>query len=585
MTPEAQKAYLFGDPEPLTVTFESRRRPPQTRKVVFRGFYGGMGEWDVGGAYTRTSPCPQCNGSGFKPEYLAVKLSGHNVQELSEMSLSRLAQITEDIRIPDASPFYVESSLQTIQKRLRFLLQVGLGYLSLNQVFGTLSAGEAQRVRLAGLLGSGLTSLTVLIDEPTRGMHPSEVNALVGALFELRNEGNTVIAVEHDPVVIQAADQLIDIGPGAGTNGGKIVAVGDPNVVSKSETLTAKWLRGERRINFKRTRRSPRGLLAIKGARANNLKGETVEVPLGILVGVCGVSGSGKSTLLIDTIGRVLAPRKMTTSVAHEPIEPGKYDAIEGAPHRTILLDQAQRGIRSPGEFLNLFHPLLHLYAESEDAKALGLDEKALSRPCGTCGGRGLLRLDMGFLPDVFTVCESCHGSGRCPEAREVRIKGVAYSELGGLTIDEVYDLFSNEETLAKKLKATKDVGLGYLVLRQPGYTLSGGEAQRLRIAQDLSQKTNNETLYILDEPTVGQHMEDVDRLIGVLHRLVDEGHSVIVVEHHPHLLAACDWLIELGPGGGPEGGQVIACGTPEEIAKMNTPTAPYLIDVLEGKL
>jgi excinuclease ABC subunit A len=585
MTPEAQKALLFGDSEPLSVIFESRRRPPVTRNLVFRGFYGWVGDWDVGGTYTMTSPCPQCKGSGFKPEYLAVKLGGFNVHELSEMPLSRLEKIVSNIRIPNIDPFYVESSLNTILKRLHFLLQVGLGYLSLNQVFGTLSAGEAQRIRLAGLLGSGLTSLTVLIDEPTRGMHPSEVEALVAALLELRNEGNTVIAVEHDPVVIQAADQLVDMGPGAGINGGEIVATGAPNQVSQGETLTAKWLRGERRINLKRTRRSPKGWLIIKGACANNLKGEIVKIPLGVLVGICGVSGSGKSTLLIDTIGRVLAPRKMTTSVAHEPIEPGKHEAIEGAPPKTILLDQTRRGIRSPGEFLNLFQPLLRLFTESEDAKALGLDEKALSRPCRTCGGSGLIRLDMGFLPDVFVVCESCRGTGRLPEAREVRVKGIAYSELSGLTIDEVYDLFGEEETLSRKLKAAKDVGLGYLVLRQPGYTLSGGEAQRLRIAQDLSQKANDHTLYILDEPTVGQHMEDVDRLISVLHRLVDEGHSVIVIEHHPHLLAACDWLIELGPGGGPEGGRVIGYGTPEEVAKMGTPTAPYLKSVFEGKL
>jgi excinuclease ABC subunit A len=585
MTAEAQKAFLFGDPEPLDVIFESRKRPPTTRKLVFRGFYGWVGDWDVGGTYTRTSPCPQCNGSGFKPEYLAVKLGGFNVQELGGLSLSRLAQVIDEIRVPDVDPYHIESSLHTIRKRLRFLLQVGLGYLSLSQVFGTLSAGEAQRIRLAGLLGSGLTSLTVLVDEQTRGMHPSEVEALVDALLELRNEGNTVIAVEHDPVVIQRADQLIDMGPGAGVNGGKVVAAGAPNKVSRSGTLTAKWLLGERRINVKRKRRTPKGKLTIKGACANNLKGETIQIPLGTLVGVCGVSGSGKSTLFIDTVGRVLAPRNITTSVAHEPIEPGKHDAIEGAPSKTILLDQSRGGIRSPGEFLNLFKPLLHVFAESEDAKALGLDEKALSRPCETCGGGGLIRLDMGFLPDVSTVCESCHGTGRRPEAKEVRVKGVAYSELGGLTIDEVYDLFGDEESLSRKLKAAKDVGLGYLVLRQPGYTLSGGEAQRLRIAVDLSQKTNDKTLYILDEPTVGQHMEDVDRLIGVLHRLVDEGHSVIVIEHHPHLLAACDWLIELGLGGGPEGGRVIACGTPEEVAKMHTPTAPYLMDVLEGKL
>jgi excinuclease ABC subunit A len=283
MTAEAQKAFLFGDPEPLNVIFESRKRPPTTRKLVFRGFYGWVGDWDVGGTYTRTSPCLQCNGSGFKPEYLAVKLGSFNVQELGGLSLSRLAQVIDEILVPDVDPYHIESSLHTIRKRLRFLLQVGLGYLSLSQVFGTLSAGEAQRIRLAGLLGSGLTSLTVLVDEPTRGMHPSEVEALVEALLELRNEGNTVIAVEHDPVVIQRADQLIDMGPGAGVNGGKVVAAGAPNEVSRSGTLTAKWLLGERRINVKRKRRTPKGRLTIKGACANNLKGETIQIPLGTL--------------------------------------------------------------------------------------------------------------------------------------------------------------------------------------------------------------------------------------------------------------------------------------------------------------
>lgn len=585
MTPEAQKAFLFGDPEPLEVVYESRKRPPRTHRLVFRGFYGWVSDWDVGGTYTRASPCPQCNGSGFKPEYLAVKLCGFNVQELSAMPLKNLIQVADRIEIPEVDSYHVAGSLQTLHKRLRFLIQVGLGYLSLNQVFGTLSAGEAQRIRLAGLLGSGLTSLTVLVDEPTRGMHPSEVEALVEALLELRNEGNTVIAVEHDPVVIKRADNLIDIGPGAGVNGGKIVASGAPEEVSRSGTLTAGWLLGERRINVRRNRRPPWRWLTVKGACANNLKGETVKVPLGALVGICGVSGSGKSTLLIDTVGRALAPRTITTSVAHEPMEPGKHEAIEGAPSKTILLDQSRKGIWSPGQFLGLFPPLLRLYAESEDARALGLDEKALSRPCGACGGSGLLHTDMGFLPDVSTVCESCHGTGRRPEAREVHVKGIAYSELGGLTIDEAFDLFGNEETLSRKLKAARDVGLGYLVLRQPGYTLSGGEAQRLRIAADLSQRADDATLYILDEPTVGQHMEDVDRLIGVLHGLVDRGHSVVVVEHHPHLLAACDWLIELGPGGGPEGGHAIACGTPEEVSKMDTPTASYLSDVLEGRL
>ena len=425
----------------------------------------------------------------------------------------------------------------------------------------------------------------MLIDEPTRGMHPSEVEALVKALLELRDEGHTVIVVEHDPVVIQAADQLIDLGPGAGVAGGQIVAKGNPDEVMKTETPTARWLRGERRIRLVRWRRHPKGWLTIKGARANNLQGETVRIPLEILVGICGVSGSGKSTLMIDTIGRALAPKKITTSVAHQPMDPGEHDSLEGAPKKTILLDQSQRGIRSPADFLDLLRPLRRIYAESDDAKALGLDEKELSRRCSACGGSGLMWMDMGFLPPVQSVCESSRGTGCRPEAWEVRVKDVAFPDVGGLTIDETYDLFGYDETVAKKLKAAKDVGLGYLVLRQPAHTLSGGEAQRLRVAKDLAHGTSGGVLYILDEPTVGQHMEDVSRLVSVLHRLVNEVHSVVVIEHHPHLLTCCDWLIELGPRGGPERGRVIAEGTPESVAEAQTPTAPYLKHVLEGKL
>jgi len=585
MTAEAQKTFLYGDPEPLKVTFESRSRPPTTRKVVYRGFYGWIRDWDVGGTYTKAQPCNECSGTGLRPEYLAVRIAGYNIHELSETSLSKLAQVLQGTSLRQKPSNHVVGSLRKILKRLRFLGQVGLGYLHLNRISGTLSAGEAQRVRLAALLGSGLTSLTVLLDEPSRGMHPSEVEALLAALMELRDEGNTVIVVEHDPVFIQAADQLVDMGPGAGVSGGEIVAEGKPEEVAKGNTVTAKWLRHERRIDFGKKRRKPKDWITIEGARANNLHDATISIPVGVMVGVCGVSGSGKSTLLIDTLGRALAPKKITTSVAYEPLEPGEYDSIKGAPTRTVMLDQARKGIRSPGQFLDLFKPLLALYAESEDAKALGLNRKELSKACSVCDGRGSIRTDMGFLPDIHTPCETCRGTGRRPEAWEVRVKGVSYPELNSLTIDEIYDLFSHEEMLVRRLKAAKDVGLGYLVLRQPGYTLSGGEAQRLKIAKELARHNSAETLYILDEPTVGQHLEDVDRLIGVLQKLVDEGHSVIVIEHHPYLLAACDWLVELGPGGGPEGGHVIASGTPRAIAAGETPTASYLKGVLEGKL
>lgn len=309
-----------------------------------------------------------------------------------------------------------------------------------------------------------------------------------------------------------------------------------------------------------------------------------MRLPLGCLVGVCGVSGSGKSTLLLDTLGRALAPKKQTTSVAYEPIEPGEHEAIEGAPERVILVDQARAGITSPATYLDLIKPLHKLYAASEDAQALGLDEKTLGQHCSVCGGSGSLTLDMGFLPDVHTVCEACQGSGYLPEAWDVRLNDLPLPRLFELTLDEVYALFGEVDGLARPLQAARDVGLGYLVLRQPGFALSGGEAQRLKIAKELCRKPGDDTLYVLDEPTVGQHLEDVARLNGVLRRLVDAGNSVIVIEHHTLMLAACDWLIELGPGGGPEGGRIIAQGTPEDVARGATPTARYLREALALK-
>ena len=584
MTPEAQQAFLFGDPEPMSVTFRSRTGRTHTSIQAFPGFYGWLRDWDVGGTYTETQDCPDCHGTRLRPDYTTVTLGGHNIHQLSEMPLSKLVQVLEGLATPETQAQIAGPSLRTALRRLGFLLQVGLGYLHLNRLSSTLSAGEAQRVKLAGLLGSGLTSLTVLLDEPSRGLHPSEVHALLTALFDLRDEGNTVIVVEHDPLLIRAADHLVDLGPGAGVDGGKIVAQGEPEQVAQAETLTAAWLRGERRVDLHRPRRGPRGWLTIRGARANNLRGEEVQLPLGTLVGVCGVSGSGKSTLMIDTLGRALAPKKQTTSVAREPLEPGVHEAIEGAPRRTIMVDQARAGVVSPADYLGLSQPLRALYAASDDAQALGLDEKQLARRCSVCNGHGSIKMDMGFLPDVHTPCETCRGTGYLPEAWEVRLRGLALPELIALTIDQVYDLWGDEETLARPLTAARDVGLGYLALRQPGYTLSGGEAQRLKIAGELCHKTPAETLYILDEPTVGQHLEDVARLTGVLHRLVDDGHTVLVIEHHSHVLAACDWLVELGAGGGPDGGRVIATGAPEMLADGDTPTAPYLREVLEGR-
>ncbi len=602
MPKEAQNAFLFGDNGTYVFTYKSKstgqmKGKLRTSKWKWQGFFSKdswLWNWDIHGTYTKTVICPECDGKGLLPEFLAVTLNGRNMYEISEMPLNELEELLKTVPTPPSEIPMVETSLNIALKRLYFLRRVGLGYLHLNRPTGTLSAGEAQRIQLASLLGSGLTSLAVLIDEPSRGMHPAELEALLEALQELRDEGNTVILVEHDLLFVRAADHIIDLGPGAGALGGKIVAQGKTDDIIKANTATGKWLQDDKlRPTPKKSlqdwawqnqRRRPQSWMKIKGARANNLRGENVQLPLGTLVGICGVSGSGKSTLVIDTLGRALVRKLHTSSFAREPLEPGEHDAIENTPKRTFIVDQSSRGIRSPAIFLGLIKPMQKIYADSDDAQALGLDERSLSKRCSACRGRGLIRIDMGFLPDEYVECETCKGTGYHPEAWDVRFKDLALPQINAMTLDEVYEIFKDEEQISKPLSAARRVGLGYLVWDQPAYTLSGGEVQRLKIAKELYKNAENKTLYILDEPTVGLHMEDVARLVGVLKQLVDQGHTVVVVEHHLHLLASCDWLVELGPGGGPEGGKIVANGPPEEVAKMSTPTAPYLREVLEVK-
>lgn len=589
MKSEAQQAFLFGDQQPLEVNFESKSKKigDYTRIINFKGFYGWIGDWDVGGTYTSSETCSECNGTRLRPEYLTVTLSTYNIHELNEMPFIQLQQVLNNLILPDIDTHVAKYSLDTMIRRLEFLNQVGLGYMNASRILMTLSAGEAQRIKLAGLLGSSLTSLTVLLDEPTRGLHPNEINGLLSALISLRDEGNTVIVIEHDPQMIKAADYIIDIGPGPGVLGGTITAQGTVSDIINSNTITALWLSGKRR--FKRptkygSYRNPQGWLTLNGASQNNLKGEPFKIPLGTLVGICGVSGSGKSTLLIDTLGRILAPKKHTTSVAQEPIEPGRYDSIEGVPSRTIIIDQSKQEVSSPLTYLNLKKPLYSLYAESDDAKAVELDETQLYRQCSHCNGRGMIKMDMGFLPDVYIRCDICEGTGLTAEAWMVRLHGYTLPELYDLTLNQIYDLFNYDERISRPIKMAKKVGLGYLILRQPRIHLSGGECQRLKIAKELCRKKSKSepsTLYILDEPTIGQSLQDISQLMKVLHQLVDEGNTVVVIEHHPHVLAACDWVIELGPVGGPEGGHILANGTPSKVATHKTPTAPYIQKVL----
>jgi len=521
----------------------------------------------------------------LRDEFLAVTLGGHNIHQLAELPLRELLNVIKGRKFDTEVPDVIHDSLNTVVQRIEFLIKTGLSYVHLNRIAASLSAGEAQRVRLAGVLGSGLTSLTIVLDEPSRGLHPSELESLLEALRSLRDKGNTIIMVEHDMLLIKSADYLVDLGPGAGTKGGEIVAEGTPSLVMKMESITAKWMREEKRFKLKLTRRKPEKWLKLYGAQENNLAGETIEIPHGLLVGLCGVSGSGKSTLLIDTLGRILAPRKHTTSMAQEPILPGIYEKIEGELPRTMIIDQTRASITTPMNYLGLRDSFLKIFAESEDALSMNLSENAIKKKCTVCKGDGIIKTDMGFLPDIFDTCEVCNGSGYSIDAWKVKVNGITLPELNQLTIDEVYELFRDYESIENKLKVVKDVGLGYLVMNQKAYSLSGGERQRLKIAKELSKKTKRRTLYILDEPTVGQHHEDVARLIGVLQNIVDDGHTVIIIEHHPHVLSSCDWLIELGPDSGPEGGHIIANGTPESIAKGETPTASYIKEILEGTL
>jgi excinuclease ABC subunit A len=603
MSEEARKAFLWGDGRTYQFTYISKSTGPRKgmerkTKWTWRGFYqpqSWLWDWDFHGTYTNKIDCPECNGAGLRLEFLAVTLQGKNIYELNILPLTKLEALLQAFKTPLGVSSLIETSLRILQKRLRFLRLVGIGYLHLHRPTGTLSAGEAQRVQLASLLGSGLTSLTILLDEPSRGMHPSELEALRSALQELRDEENTVIVVEHDPMIIHAADHIIDMGPGAGAQGGKIIAEGSPADIIKANTTTGKWLDtkrtqsipvlgGTQKQRVLAHTRPPQGWMVVKGAQENNLQGETVRFPLHTLTGVCGVSGSGKSSLLIDTVGRSLVKVTHSSSFSREPLTPGIHDGIENQPKRTLLVDQSRQGIRSPAIFLGLTKPLLKLFAESDDAQALGLDEKTLRKDCSACRGRGHIRIQMDFLPDEWDDCETCQGTGYRPEAWEVRVNGVTLPEINGMTLDEVFENFKDINQIADSLQIVRQVGLGYLVWNQPSYTLSGGEAQRIKIVKELQKKTKHHTLYILDEPTVGLHMEDVARLIQVLNLLVESGNTVIVVEHHPSVLAACDWLIELGPVGGPDGGKVIGTGTPEEVARLKTPTAPYLREVLGVK-
>jgi excinuclease ABC subunit A len=550
LSDEAQHAVLYGD-----------------------AFWRGLNAWavnDVGGEVSTVFPCRECGGRRLRTPYLAIRLEGRGRDELFSTPLADLEDLLTSMDQPDDRQ---AAEARTVAlRRLGFLRHVGLGYLQLNRSTWTLSAGEAQRIKLASVLGDGLVGMTVLLDEPSRGLHPSEVTALARTLTELRAAGNTVIAVEHDPIVIRAADDVIEIGPGPGRSGGRVVSLDSP------QSVTRAVLDG-RVPAYRDHRREPAGWMRVSGARENNLDRLDVRVPLGVLVGVCGVSGSGKSSLVVDTIALGLSRPKTGRGVVR--VRPGEYDALSGAPTRTIVADQSRAEITSPGMFLGLIGAVRKEFAASETAIEQGITIKDLTYRCDACKGKGVWQQDMSFLPSVRQTCDACGGSGYRREIATLLQRGRSLADIETLTIAELVDEWGDLDAVRRVGGAAVELGLGYLVVRQPGWSLSGGEAQRLKLAKELARPTKAAALYVLDEPTVGLQATDVAVLVSALDALVAAGNSVLVVEHDPAFLAACDWLIELGPGAGPDGGRIVFEGPPDALVEADTATAPHLREVL----
>jgi excinuclease ABC subunit A len=541
------------------------------------------------------APCAHCQGRRLKRESLAVTVAGRNIGEVTELPVTDTLAFFESValRAPGRSgldPDIAGPILKEVRERLRFLVDVGLDYLTLGRSAESLSGGEAQRIRLATQIGSRLVGVLYILDEPSIGLHQRDNARLLATLKQLRDLGNTVIVVEHDEETMRAADYLIDLGPGAGRHGGRVVAAGTVSEVERHpESITARYLTGEMKIAVPEQRRSPRSRQAIRieGATAHNLQNLDVEIPLGLFVAVTGVSGSGKSTLIEDILHRALARHFYRARVI-----PGAHRRITGLEHidKVIDIDQSPIGRTprsNPATYTGLFTPIRELFAELPEAKIRGYGPGRFSfnvkgGRCEACQGDGLVKIEMHFLPDVYVPCEVCKGKRYNRETLEVRFRGKSISDVLEMTVEDALEFFENQPRIRQKLETLVDVGLGYIHLGQSATTLSGGEAQRVKLASELSKRDTGRTLYILDEPTTGLHFEDVRLLLQVLHRLVDKGNSVLVIEHNLDVIKTADWVIDLGPEGGTRGGTIVAAGSPEDVADVEAShTGRYLRPVV----
>ena len=577
---------LYGSKEMVDFEYENMFGEVRTHHVYFEGVmnmlerrYKETTSDEMRESYEQymtETPCPTCSGARLKPETLAVTVGGKNIHQVTSLSVRDSLPFFEKLQLTDREKKIAVQILKEIKTRLGFLAHVGLDYLTLSRSAGTLSGGEAQRIRLATQIGSGLMGVLYILDEPSIGLHQRDNNRLLEALCHLRDLGNTLIVVEHDEDTMRTADQIIDIGPGAGEHGGRVVAQGTAEEIAKNtDSITGQYLSGRKFIPLPDIRREGNGrALEIIGAEENNLKKVNVKFPLGVFTVVTGVSGSGKSTLVNEILFKGVASRLYRTKG-----KPGKHDRIMGLEYIDKIIDVDQSPIgrtprSNPATYTGLFDAIRDLFSKTPEAKMRGYKPGRFSfnvkgGRCEACRGDGIIKIEMHFLPDVYVPCEVCHGARYNHETLEAKYKGKSISDVLNMTIDEALEFFSNIPLIAKKLQTIHDVGLGYIKLGQPATTLSGGEAQRVKLASELSRRSTGKTLYILDEPTTGLHTDDISRLLKILQRLVDAGDTVVVIEHNLDVIKSADYIIDLGPEGGDGGGTVVCTGTPEEIVKV----------------
>jgi len=602
--PETTREFFLygGEDEKLQVAYQNRFGRRRVYTTKFGGIVPGLqrryqeseSAWvrEKIEEYMTLRPCPDCNGARLKPESRAVLVGGSPIHEFTALSTRRALEWVKKLELTEHEQRIARLILREIEERLNFLENVGIGYLSLNRAASTLSGGEAQRIRLATQIGSSLVGVLYILDEPSIGLHQRDNEKLIGTLKDLRDVGNTVLVVEHDEGTMRAADHLLDIGPGAGEHGGYVVAQGTPDEVERvAESLTGQYLAGTLRIEPPAKRRKPSGYVTVKGATANNLKDVDVKFPLGVMCSVTGVSGSGKSSLVNEVLYKALANK---LNKARQ--KPGPHRSISGleALDKIIAVDQSPIGRTprsNPATYIGLFDQIRDLFSRTQEARARGYKAGRFSfnvkgGRCEVCKGDGQIKIEMHFLPDVYVPCEQCHGKRYNRETLEIRFKGKNIADVLDMPIGESLEFFAHIPKIKRRVEALNDVGLSYMRLGQPATTLSGGEAQRVKLAAELAKVATGKTIYILDEPTTGLHFADIQRLLEVLQRLVDAGNSIVVIEHNLDVIKVSDYLIDLGPEGGDEGGRLIAVGTPEQVAEVpESETGAFLGDLLGARL